>query len=250
MLKVYRNRLFSSAREAGLDTVLVGTEGADGSFIVRLKAPPIEFEVAHSPKNFHEFRYRYRRFAPGLPYAAPPLRSDSVNRNLTAARLQEIENVAREYWTPSDGYGDIERIDEQFKRWLTREVQPAVAELTTPDLWTQLTSGSEQLDVAEVRSEDAFNEPARELVRLAVSQFRILLVQEFEPDDEKLRSIDEQLKYLSDAVERLNRFDWKALALSTVIGIATTLSLDTTAGRKLWSLFQQAFHAVGHLLAS
>ena len=83
---------------------------------------------------------------------------------------------------------------------------------------------------------------------LQLGIFRVLVIAEFNPDREQLAQIDERLSYLDPAVDRLNRFDWKAVALSTLIGMATNLTLDTERGRILWGLFQQAMTAVGHML--
>jgi hypothetical protein len=59
-----------------------------------------------------------------------------------------------------------------------------------------------------------------------------------------LEFINERLEYLSQAVDRLNKFDWKAQALSTLISIAVNLSVDTEGGKKLFQLFSQALEFI------
>ena len=76
------------------------------------------------------------------------------------------------------------------------------------------------------------------------------MVKEFNPSREQLRLIQMQLDYLSEAVGRLNRIDWRGLAVSTVITIAIQLSLDTEKGKLLFQLFQQAFSVSLKLLGS
>jgi hypothetical protein len=85
-------------------------------------------------------------------------------------------------------------------------------------------------------------------LREALAVFEALIINTLSPDSEQLREIHSRLEYLANAVDRLNRFDWRGLALTTVIGVATTLSADTQTGRQLWGLFVQAMKSVGHLL--
>lgn len=74
------------------------------------------------------------------------------------------------------------------------------------------------------------------------------MVKNFEPEQAEMQIISDRLDYLSHAVDRLNRFDWQGIAVSTVLSIATTLTLDTDRGRVLWGLFQQAMSSVVHLI--
>ncbi len=76
----------------------------------------------------------------------------------------------------------------------------------------------------------------------------LLVVKTFTPGEEELQVINERLDYLTRAVDRLNRFDWRGVAISTVLSIGTALTLDTEKGRILWGLFQQAMATVVHLL--
>jgi hypothetical protein len=81
-----------------------------------------------------------------------------------------------------------------------------------------------------------------------VEEFRLLIVKTFAPPANEMKVVNERLDYLKEAVDRLNRFDWRSVAMSTLIGISTALTLDTEKGRILFGLFQQAFSTVVHLL--
>jgi len=84
--------------------------------------------------------------------------------------------------------------------------------------------------------------------RQAVDRFRTSIVNDFQPSPEQIEFIDEKLDYLTKAVDRLNHFDWRALAIPTVISIAINLSADTERGRLLFRLFQEAFKSTFKLL--
>jgi len=56
------------------------------------------------------------------------------------------------------------------------------------------------------------------------------------------------LEYLKKAVDRLNKFDWRGLAISVVVGIGINLSVDTNSGKLLLDLLRQAFNTVTYLL--
>lgn len=93
------------------------------------------------------------------------------------------------------------------------------------------------------------NTGGRSQIRISLQEFERLLILEFNPSEEELIQISEKLDYLSKAVDRLNRFDWKGLALGTFIGISTNLAIDTESGRKVFELLRQAFDAIVKLLS-
>jgi hypothetical protein len=136
---------------------------------------------------------------------------------------------------------------EVFEHWLDRQIKTAIDEELLPDLWAtavEQLAGSGDSRAVELD----FTPEEREQLKLALSTFRLRLIEEFHPTAEQLDAINEKLDYLKAAVDRLNKFDWKGVALSTLIGISTNLSLDTERGRQLYGLFQQALSAIQHLL--
>jgi len=62
-----------------------------------------------------------------------------------------------------------------------------------------------------------------------------------------MESIDDRLDYLTQAVDRLNKFDWKSLLISTIISISVALSFDTEKGKQLFNLFKQVFDVIPKL---
>jgi hypothetical protein len=250
VLTSHKNALFAAVRNAGLDTALFETQELEpNGFIVRLKQPPLEFELLHSPTTFERFRCRCKRFAPGLPYMAGPIKGHNTKYHMSEAEARELAQPEPNGWIPRDNWWDLSRILDQFETWLDKHVKRAVSDLAQPDLWSNTATVPNVYEGApSTHAEDRFTPAERDQIRLAVAQFRIRIVEDFSPDAEQTENIDRRLDYLAAAADRLNRFDWTALAVSTVIGVATTLSLDTAAGRELWEMFRDVFHAVAHLL--
>lgn len=119
-----------------------------------------------------------------------------------------------------------------------------------PDLWSQIETlaFSSVSPIMSTRDTSMFSESEKVQARIAVQTFQQSIIENFNPPQEQLEYITDQLKYLADAVDRLNKFDWRGLALSIVVGIAINLTVDTEGGRLLFKLFEQAFQSALLLL--
>jgi hypothetical protein len=61
--------------------------------------------------------------------------------------------------------------------------------------------------------------------------------------------VEDRFAYLSEALDRLSRFDWWALLVYTMITIFIALALDTDRGDRLLELLRKLFENLGNLLA-
>jgi hypothetical protein len=241
MLKQHKNALLSVIKKSNIDPALFrgidstsnpsrtsqapaqvfGEEIAEtGRFTVELREAPLRFSVTHQAHDFDKFQFTYTVFMPGFP-------------ELTWRKAQGITELVRE-----------------FKDWLDVWVIRYIEEDQLPDLWAQLETYKPLVGDTAISYEDTSNFSAEEQAqaRQSISQFRISVLNNFDPSPDQLKSIDEKLNYLARAVDRLNRLDWRALAVSTVISIAVNLSADTERGRLLFRLFQDAFRSSLKLL--
>jgi hypothetical protein len=209
----------------GLDvTDFRAEDGGDAvtgpTFVISYKPADLTFVARNNPQNPHAFDYWYSIYAPGFNQPLEPI------------------------YYPEEGYTTFKYIEQGFEKWLS-EVRSAIDEQLLPDLWAV---ASEQLSVNGSAATDEFTEEERRQLRLALRTFRLRLIETFCPDPEQLNVISERLDYLASAVDRLNKFDWKGVAVSTLIGISTTLTLDTEKGRQLYGLFQQALSGLLYLM--
>ena len=154
--------------------------------------------------------------------------------------------------TPRIDHSDFVEFDsvlDEFNRWIAQHVNACIAEESVPDLWETLQAEAFLSEKSIQEHDDSFFSEAEKVqIKIALVSFQYRAVKQFRPSADQLASIEKQIKYLSDAVDRLNKFDWKGVAISTLIGVCTNLSLDTERGRQLYGLFQQAMTAVSHLL--
>ena len=119
-----------------------------------------------------------------------------------------------------------------------------------PDLWAVSQQENEVFGIPtfDLSETPDYSSKDKDILRIAVAAFRSRLIESFHPEKDQLDQIDQRLNYLTKSIDRLNKIDWKSLLLSTVIGIATSLSLDTERGRLLFEIARQVFSNAMHLL--
>ena len=220
MLRSTKNRLLEVVKSHADPILFDGVEekrGNQDAFVISAKGTPLEFFVRNPPTSFREFDCAYTRFVPGFPLSP---------------------------FVPAAGYtADLELIASELKEWLTEHALPCLEEVSQPDLWERLEDERALFGTASVQPADmgSFTADEKARARAALLQFERRIQLAFNPSPEQAEVIAAQMQYLSAAVDRLNHFDWRSLLLSTVIGVATTLSLDTDAGRELFEIAKQVF---------
>ena len=140
---------------------------------------------------------------------------------------------------------------EFFRSWVNNEVKAYLEEQDLPDLWSELANYKSVLEDTEFFRSDGgsdFSEKEKIEIRDSINKYKLLLEENFHPTKEQTEFINQQLDYLSGAVDRLNRIDWRGLTISILMGIAINLSVDTEKGKLIFSLFQQALQAATKLM--
>ena len=149
-----------------------------------------------------------------------------------------------------DRGADPQTLFGSFKSWLNEVVKPYLDELVAPDLW-QILENNRSEATLEAETPDysqSFSEEEKNQLRLCINEFQLLIVREFNPPKEELEAISNRLKHLSDAMDKHNRFDWRGIAIGTVISISVTLALNPDATRQLIHLFKSVFSHILYLL--
>jgi hypothetical protein len=247
VLTIQKNGLFEAIRKANLDPALFKLDESGRALTtVRVTGLPLEFEIRRSDDNFDSLTFRFRQFAPEWPYRRPPKPRNYAK--LEPERRAFIDEEITAGWTPADKWCSFAELAAAFREWLQMHVRPALANATAPDLWSEAAASLPEFEELPSEDSERFSEEEQQQLRAAIAHFKTLIEREFVPDAEQVRELNARLDYLADAASRLNRFDWKSLALATIIGAATTLSLDTQTGRQLWALFREALRTVSHLL--
>jgi hypothetical protein len=196
------------------------TPGFGEGFRTTLSGSPLWFAVFHQEDSFHSWFCEWTTFSPAY-------------KKVDSGRGLPWSNVL-----------------EWFESWLSGDIAEFLAERSAPDLWSYLSFRPEigGITLAVTVDSAPFRPDEQQQIREALRRFRNLVTAEFKLTTRQLHDLDERLSYLTRAVARLNRFDWKSLALSSLVTIAATLSLNSEQGRRLAQLFKQAFSAISGLL--
>jgi hypothetical protein len=223
MLKRYRNALFQAIQKSGLsvtDFETVDDVTSQYGLVIRYKPAALDFTVVPDDDDPNWFSYSFMRYTGGDPAEVGPF--------------------------PENGESQFEDVVVAFVVWLQEDVRTSIEEELLPDLWQSMTDALSQSYARSTT--DSFSAVERGQIKVALRNFKILIKSEFEPSEDQARVITERIDYLASAVDRLNRFDWRGVTISTLMTIAVALNLDTETGRRLYALFQQAFTALTHLL--
>lgn len=238
MLKKYRNSLLTQIQGLNLDSSEFSKieKKVDGfeAFIIKYESSQLYFMIRLNPNNHEDFDCRYVRFSP--EYSLSDYYPEMVNEN----PFSSIENDV--YITR---WASFEEITEIFHRWLNYDVKEYIEEIKMPDLWQHIDRKNLlNPDPLDNINNSKFTNNEKKEVKESIEIFRNLLVNEYSPTNEQLNTIDEKLTYLIDSTERLGKTDWQGVAISTILSISVALTIDTTRGNHLFSLFKQAFSVV------
>jgi hypothetical protein len=224
LLRKYKNELLTIIQESGFDPNFFIAEdkafGIDEYFTITLRDSPIFFAVRAGKGSFDSFLYIHSEFQLNFP------------------RSQISVSVTWEY------------LAARFKYWLNNVVKAYLDEINAPDLWQILEEARSHVkdEIGTPKEFEPFSDEEKIRVRLSLNDFRLLIVKNFSPNKEELKSIDARLEHLSDALDKHNKFDWKGIAINTVIAIGVALSLSPEQGHQLFVLFKQVFSNIIYLL--
>jgi hypothetical protein len=232
MLNSHKNTLYEAVIETGYDPNQFTVE--DGPFILSdgdsrdgctltFNGTALQFAVLVCPRDFNLFECSWALFAPDFPFSTR---------------------------FPARNYIEIGVIAFKLKEWLANVVEPFLEDTTVPNLWAEAKTQSELFSSPPISGNEPghFTEPEKALLRAAIAQVRLNIEATFTPPTDRSELVNERLDYLSQGLERLNRFDWRGILVSVMFNIATNLTLDTTQGAKLYQLFKEAFSTALHLI--
>jgi hypothetical protein len=191
-------------------------------FIIKIKNSPLQFWICHDTEHpFDSYIYRYSLFRPGYTL-----------------------------YTPNQKWQEIDEICNQLTNWLEDTVSRYKEELNTPDLWEQFEQYQPFISSSTFSKEDfqPFSPQEKEEINSSLDVFKELVDKNFNPNDEQEKFNNDRIEYLRKKLDELNKFDWRGLAISIVVGIGINLSVDTHSGKLLLDLLRQAFNTVQYLL--
>jgi hypothetical protein len=179
-----------------------------------------EFIIEYNKSNYHQFSGYYTSFTPDNRHVKFPSRGS---------------------------YCDYIQMEEYLLLWFN-EIREFQRQMTEPDLWSKAIHNQIFTNDSFEENDDKFTDAEKETLKNAISKLELTIKKSFELNQHQNEYVNKRLKYLTDSVDRQNKFDWKGTLLQTMISIGVNLSFDTHQGNILFGLFQSAFVGLGHML--
>lgn len=170
------------------------------------------------------------------------------------------DDVFRVGYTPGENmlyeraeYDEWEEILYYFRNWLSCLKR----EISQPDLWEELEKIKlddfiPALDGLEFENEYAGQEfTYREVLQLeeGINNIRNYLVEASKDNDEEIRNINHKLDYLTDAVKRMGRTDWKNIFIGVMIDIGINIISDPVQRQIVGQMIQNMFSGIVKLIS-
>ncbi len=134
----------------------------------------------------------------------------------------------------------------QLKYWINNDLAAYNEEREAIDLWEEYNKGETLLDIEQIDFGDKtnFSIDEQKQIALSINELKSLIQANFAINSAQLALVNARLDYLIESSQRLNRFDWKSIAVNTIISISVAMSFDTQQGTQLFELFKQVFRIV------
>jgi hypothetical protein len=236
MFKKHKNGLLRIIVKNGLDPKQFDAKesktGRDEVFVLSVRNTPSRFEVHNYGTNQDSFWHNYPRYERSF--------SESLAHFFSEGRFAKDN---------SDSH-TINQLYRVFEQWVQREAKEYIEDLQLTDLWEQMSYQQTIIGGSVFEDEEMsdFSEEEKVRLRRALEDFRSHITATFKPNQEQQQVIEDRLKYLSTALDKLNRFDWKSVLISATLSISVALTLDTAGGKMLFDLLSKVFSNIRFLL--
>lgn len=214
----YKNELFKKIQEWGYNANSFAVDNTDKKCLITLKNTPLSYHITNEV-SFDSFHIECVTYSP-------------------------------EWFIQTGSCRFIGELLEDFQLWLKDHVNAYIEDQTSIDLWDIFTNNnrSQNLNYIDFSTSEKFTEDEKIQTQLLMNEFKNLLIERFDLQEEQIKIVNARLDYLVEATKRLNKFDWKGCAINSLISIIIALSLDVEKAQQLIHLFQTAFHYTTNLI--
>ncbi|MGQ0826988.1 MAG: hypothetical protein ACT4ON_01205 [Bacteroidota bacterium] len=227
MRKKHKNELFQFLvnSKIGIDKFDFekGIEDGSGFSMIQisLKDTPFYFKVRVSEEDFNVFDYQFIMYNPTF---SPTEFSEWLS---------------------------FSQIMDTLDYWMKNHVSEYLLDEHEPDLWEEFKKGNKTFSSNSIDFDDqgSFSNDEKIQIKLSLNELKLLINKNIATSSEEQQIVNARLDYLIDAVDRLNKYDWQSLVISTLISISISLSLDTEKGHLLFELFKKVFSMVSRIAA-
>ena len=186
-------------------------------FVVRLRNSPLYFAISQ-PDRFDSFDYQHTMYNPTF-------------------------SLSEKNWK------DVDNLSFVFSNWINTVVKQYLEDSKIPNLWDYLFENSSGTitQFIEAQETELFSEEEKKTINKSIDELRILITSNFELQQKQAQLVNKRLDYLTSAADKHNKFDWKGIAIQTIMSIIVNLSFSPLQGQQLVTLFKHVFSNV-HLL--
>ncbi len=228
MLKKHKNSLFQIIKRNDLLSLdnfdISDKKFGDGSMtVISYKNSPLKFTIQIDSDSYHEFHYGYVTFSPTF---------ERINSGGIVLNFEELQT--------------------KFEDWLNYDVKEYIFESSEIDLWNEFKNITSSLNLDEINFDDknSFTLDEQNQISMALDELKLLIKDNFKTNQEQQSNVINRLDYLIEASKRLNKIDWKSVAISTLISISIALSLNNEQGELLFSLLKKVLSTLPKLLSN
>jgi hypothetical protein len=242
MLKRYSNILFESTKEKLVDLNLVSFERIKqrryNFFKVKIKYSPLHFIIINTNNNFNKFNCKYVKFEPKYR------ESQYIFKRETNGTIELLMDLFLNYFV------DFENIIIEYERWLYNHVNNWIYERNCPDYWeTFLNSFNNNFLYQQVLYKaNFFNNSEKKKIIYIINKISIEILKKYNISSKQKDRVIKLLDYLAKSLNRLNKIDWKALLISTIINIALEISTKGNLFQEIYNIFNKSFESILNLL--
>jgi hypothetical protein len=231
MLKVYKNTVYNIIKETvKLDPNLfyITDELDEGKpvSVLSIKESPMKFVFRNKATSWDLFDCRQTVFSPDFRMTS---------------------------WTPvpTNSYLSFDDISKIFISWLNYHAKSYLTERDLIDVWNQFQFETNIFDLAQssISNNSKFNIEDSESVSNSIDSLKKLIDDKYHLTEIQFKYINERLDYLSEATNRLGKFDWSNLFVSIMISIAINMGVDTNTGKEFFELIKIAFNDVKYIIS-
>ena len=226
MKNKFKNQLFHLVNELGYspndfelkENINFPADSDFDSTIIVHKNSNYMFIIRENNQAFDEFDCQFTYYAPNQPLS--------------------------DFYPHSD-FTSFDYILDIFKEWTSTHLKKYIESSDDePDLWENFKKRNESINFNKLEFEETsfFTEDENKQITLAINELKYLIKKNIVNTDEEQILVNNRLDYLIENTNRLNKFEWKSLLISTLISITISLTLDTEKGKLLFELLKKAFN--------
>ena len=223
ILKKYTNELLKVLIEEGKDVNLFElkrlNEGASNEIAnIVFKGTPMSFAIRLADVDTRDvFRISFTQFHAGFPHFD----------DYYPYPLDETKSI--------------------FKNWLNEDVNKYIENENEVDYWKIAKENPLTIESIDFTKNEPFSIDDQKQMVIGLEEIKLLLSQNFSLTNQQIEITNNKIEYLAEATKRLNKTDWKGIAISTIVTIAYDLAFDETKRTMLFGLFSKLWAVIQQL---